>query len=32
MKLAYTIDFGKKTSRDKNNVNRTIDSAILKTN
>lgn len=32
VKLAYTIDFGKKTSRDKNNVNRTIDSAILKTN
>ena len=32
VKLAYTIDFGKKTSRDKNNVNRTIDSAILKAN
>lgn len=32
VKLAYTIDFGKKTSRDRNNVNRTIDSAILKAN
>lgn len=30
VKLAYTFDFGKKTSRDKNNVDKTIDSAILK--
>lgn len=30
IKLAYTFDFGKKTSRDSNNVDRSINSAILK--
>lgn len=30
IKLAYTFDFGKKTSHDSNNVDRTINSAILK--
>lgn len=30
VKLAYTIDFGKKTQKDWNDVNRTINSAILK--
>ena len=30
VKLAYTFDFGKKTSREKNNVDRSINSAILK--
>ena len=30
VKLAYTFDFGRKTSRDKNNVDRSINSAILK--
>lgn len=30
VKLAYTFDFGKKTSREANNVDRSINSAILK--
>lgn len=30
IKLAYTLDFGKKTQKDWNDVNRTINSAILK--
>ena len=30
IKLAYTFDFGKKTSRENNNVDRSINSAILK--
>lgn len=30
LKVAYTFDFGKKTSKDYRNVNTTIDSAILK--
>lgn len=30
IKLAYSFDFGKKTTRDSNNVDRTINSAILK--
>jgi len=30
VKLAYTFDFGKKTSRENNNVDRSINSAILK--
>lgn len=30
IKIAYTFDFGKKTSRESNNVNKNIDSAILK--
>lgn len=30
IKLAYTFDFGKKTSRDSNDVDRSINSAILK--
>ena len=30
VKLAYTFDFGKKTSRDSNDVDRGINSAILK--
>lgn len=30
IKLAYTFDFGKKTSRESNNVDRSIHSAILK--
>lgn len=30
VKVAYTFDFGKKTSKDYRNVNTTIDSAILK--
>lgn len=30
VKLAYTLDFGKKTQKDWNDVNRTINSAILK--
>lgn len=30
IKLAYTFDFGKKTSRESNNVDRSINSAILK--
>lgn len=30
VKLAYTFDFGKKTSRESNNVDRSINSAILK--
>mgnify|MGYP000516646577 FL=1 len=30
VKIAYTFDFGKKTSKDYRNVNTTIDSAILK--
>lgn len=32
VKLAYTFDFGRKTSRDKNDVDRTINSAIMKAN
>ena len=32
MKLAYTFDFGRKTSRDKNDVDRSINSAIMKVN
>ena len=32
VKLAYTFDFGRKTSRDKNDVDRTINSAIMKVN
>ena len=31
IKLAYTLDFGKKTSRESNNVDKSIKSAILKT-
>ena len=30
VKLAYTFDFGKKTSRENNDVDRSINSAILK--
>lgn len=30
VKLSYTFDFGKKTDREKNDTNRTINSAILK--
>lgn len=30
VKLSYTVDFGKKTDRDKNDTNKTINSAILK--
>ena len=30
VKVSYTFDFGKKTSRDNQNVNTFIDSAILK--
>lgn len=30
VKLAYTFDFGKKTSREFNSVDRSINSAILK--
>ncbi len=30
IKLAYTFDFGKKTNRSYNNVDRSINSAILK--
>lgn len=30
VKVIYTLDFGKKTSRDSNNVNRNINNAILK--
>ena len=30
VKLAYTFDFGKKTSRESNNIDRSINSAILK--
>ena len=30
IKLAYTFDFGKKTSRESNSVDRSINSAILK--
>lgn len=32
VKLAYTFDFGRKTSRDKNDVDRSINSAIMKAN
>lgn len=32
VKVAYTFDFGRKTSRDKNDVDRTINSAIMKVN
>ena len=32
IKLAYTFDFGRKTSRDKDKVNRSINSAIMKVN
>lgn len=32
IKLAYTFDFGKKTSKERNNVDRSINSAILKVN
>ena len=32
VKLAYTFDFGRKTSRDKNDVDRSINSAIMKVN
>ena len=32
MKLAYTFDFGRKTSHDKNDVDRSINSAIMKVN
>lgn len=31
IKLAYTFDFGKKTSQESNNVDKSIKSAILKT-
>ena len=31
IKLAYTFDFGKKTSHEENNVDKNIKSAILKT-
>ena len=30
--MAYTFDFGKKTTRDANDVDRSINSAILKVN
>ena len=30
VKVAYTFDFGRKTSRDKNDVDRSINSAIMK--
>lgn len=30
VRLAYTFDFGKKTSRESNNIDRSINSAILK--
>ena len=30
VKVAYTFDFGRKTSRDKNDVDRNINSAIMK--
>ena len=32
IKVAYTFDFGKKTSKERNNVDRSINSAILKVN
>ena len=32
VKVAYTFDFGRKTSRDKNDVDRKINSAIMKVN
>ncbi|WP_289859660.1 hypothetical protein [uncultured Muribaculum sp.] len=32
IKLSYTIDFGKKTSKENADINKTIDSAILKAN
>lgn len=32
IKVAYTFDFGKKTSRDNSNIDKVINSAILKTN
>ena len=32
VKVAYTFDFGRKTSRDKNDVDRSINSAIMKVN
>lgn len=32
IKMAYTFDFGKKTTRDANDVDRSINSAILKVN
>ena len=32
VKVAYTFDFGRKTSREQGNVNRTIHSAIMKAN
>lgn len=32
VKVAYTFDFGRKTSREQNDVNRNINSAILKVN
>lgn len=30
IKVAYTLDFGRKTSREKNDVDRKINSAIIK--
>ena len=32
IKVAYTFDFGKKISRDNSNIDKVINSAILKTN
>ena len=32
VRVAYTFDFGKKTSKERNNVDRSINSAILKAN
>lgn len=32
VKVAYTFDFGRKTSREQNDVNRNINSAIMKVN
>lgn len=32
IKVAYTLDFGRKTSREKNDVDRNINSAIMKSN
>ena len=32
IKIAYTFDFGQKTSREKSDMDRNINSAIMKTN
>lgn len=32
VKVAYTFDFGRKTTREKNNINKVINSAIMKAN